>query len=196
MKRKMSKRAVALLVCLVLALTAAVGGTLAHVFTKTDPVENTFTPAQVSCAVVETFENNVKEAVSIRNTGNADAYIRVAVVVTFKSESGNVYAQAPVPGTDYTITYLDDTGWLEGSDGFWYYCYPVACTDDAATAADETLTGILIDEAVVLEGAAVPDGYYLSVEIVASAIQASPAKVAVQQWGVTVDENGTVTATP
>lgn len=196
MKRKISKRAVALLVCLVLALTAAVGGTLAHVFTKTDPVENTFTPAQVSCAVVETFENNVKEDVRIQNTGDADAYIRVAVVVTFKNENGNVYARTPDPSTDYTITYLDDTGWLEGSDGFWYYRYPVACTDDAGTAANETLTGILIDTAKLLDGAAVPEGYALSVEIVASAIQASPAKVAEQQWGVSVGSDGTVTAAP
>lgn len=197
MKRKISKRAAGLLVCFCLVLSAVVGGTLAYVFTKTPAVENTFTAAQVSCAVVETFENDVKEDVRVQNTGDAAAYIRVSVVVTWKYKDAegvdHVYAQKPQEGADYAISYAKDTAWLKGADGFWYYMYPVACAKDAATE-EETLTGILLERVEQLESATVPEGYYLSVEIVASAIQAYPSDIAQEQWGVTIDENAVVTA--
>ena len=168
MKRKLNKRALVLLVCLTLVVTAAVGVTLAYIFTQTNPVENTFKPSKVSCEVVETFTNNVKSDVMIKNTGDTSAYIRVAVVVTWKNEKGNVWAQAPVE-EDYSITWnLTANGWVKGIDGYYYYTDPVAPGDS---------TGILITEAKLKEGYTAPVGtdgtqYYLSIEIVASAIQA------------------------
>lgn len=196
MKRKISKRAAGLLVCLILVIGVAVGGALAYVFTKPPTVENEFTPAQVSCAVVETFENNVKENVRIRNTGDATAYIRVTMVVTWKYQDSDgidhVYAQAPVENVDYAISYANDPAWLQAEDGFWYYIYPVACEKEAASA-DETLTSTLLQRVEQLAGATVPDGYHLSVEIVASAIQAYPSPAAGENWGLIVDQNGVVT---
>lgn len=183
MKRKINKRSMALLVSLAVVLTVAVGVTLAYIFTKTDPVENTFKPSKVTCAVIEDGKTtddpfgqvNVssKSNVQIKNTGDTTAYIRVAVVVTWKNEKGNVWAQAPVEGTDYTIDWAYDdkdnpTRWTSDDDGYYYYNDPVAPGD---------LTGILITEAKLKEGYAAPVGtdgtqYYLSIEIVASAIQA------------------------
>lgn len=178
MKRKINKRSMALLVSLAVVLTVAVGVTLAYIFTKTDPVENTFKPSKVTCAVIEDGKTtddpfgqvNVssKSNVQIKNTGDTTAYIRVAVVVTWKNEKGNVWAQAPGE-EDYSITWnLTANGWVEGTDGYYYYTDPVAPGD---------LTGILIKEAKLKEGYAAPVGtdgtqYYLSIEIVASAIQA------------------------
>ena len=66
MKRKLNKRSVALLVSLTVILTAAVGVTLAYIFTNTKPLENIFTPARVSCAVVE---NGVLLASAFQATG-------------------------------------------------------------------------------------------------------------------------------
>ena len=51
---------------------------------------------------------------------------------------------------------------------------------------------MLIDECKLLENASVPDGYHLSVEIVASAIQSAPDSVVQNMWHVTV-ENGKIT---
>ena len=183
MKRKINKRSMALLVSLAVVLTVAVGVTLAYIFTKTDPVENTFKPSKVTCAVIEDGKTsddplgqvNVssKSNVQIKNTGDTTAYIRVAVVVTWKNEAGHVWAQAPVEGTDYTIDWAYDdkdnpTRWTSDDDGYYYYTDPVAPGD---------LTGILIKEAKLKEGYSAPVGtdgtqYYLSIEIVASAIQA------------------------
>ena len=197
MKRLINKRLAGLLVCSILILCATVGGTLAYVFMKTPAVENTFEPAQVSCTVVESFTNNVKTDVQVQNTGDAAAYVRVAVVVTWKYKDADnidhVYAQTPLENTDYAITYTEDTSWVKGNDGYWYYIYPVECAKDAATA-EETLTEILIYEVKQLEGAMAPEGYQLSVEIVASAIQAYPATAVKENWGVTVDRNGVITS--
>lgn len=162
----------------VLLLAVAVGTTLAFVFTKTDPVENTFTPSKVACAVVENgsetentgnivYTGDVKTNVMIKNTGDTDAYIRVAVVVTWKNKDGTkVWAQTPV-ATDYTVNYDLTNGWEKGSDGYYYY---------KAAVNPNALTNVLITNATQnVTGPVGSDGtqYYLSIEIVASAIQAT-----------------------
>lgn len=188
----------------VLLLTVAVGTTLAFVFTNTDPVENTFKPSKVACAVVENInDTETKEVVSgspdnivitkksdvkIKNTGDTDAYIRVAIVVNWASADGTkVWAMKPVLDTDYTMTLDLANGWVKGKDGFYYYTKPVPAVDDTATDIDETLTGILIQSAALQNGVTPPKGtddtqYYLSIEIVASAIQSTPSDVVVNQW--------------
>ena len=197
MKRLINKRLAGLLVCSILILCATVGGTLAYVFMKTPTVENTFEPARVSCAVVENFTNNVKTNVRVENTGDATAYIRVAVLTTWKYQDKNgvdhYHAQSPIPNVDYTITYAENTNWLLGNDGYWYYTYPVPCAKDAQVVED-VLTEILISRVELLENAMAPDGYTLSVEIVASAIQAEPITAAAENWGLTVDQNGVITS--
>ena len=192
-----NKRLAGLLVCLILMLCVTVGGTLAYVFTKTPTVENTFEPAQVSCAVVERFADNVKTDVRVQNTGDATAYIRVAVLTTWKYQDQNgvdhYHAQSPIPNVDYTITYAENTNWLLGNDGYWYYTSPVPCAKDAQVVED-VLTEILISRVELLENAMAPAGYTLSVEIVASAIQAEPITAAAENWGLMVDRNGVITS--
>ena len=182
MKKYINKKTV-LITSVALLLLVAVGTTLAYVFTKTDPVENRFDPSKVSCAVVEVVEKgdssentaNVvqtgksKTNVQIKNTGDTDAYIRAAVVVNWMSEDGTkVWATKPVAGEDkdYTISYNLSNGWIDGGDGYYYYTQPVDPGD---------MTNILITSAT--QNATGPKGtdgtqYYLSIEIVASAIQA------------------------
>lgn len=201
MKKFISKKFI-VITAVALLLFVTVGSTLAYIFTKTEPVENTFNPSKVACAVVENgsaTENTddiletgiTKTDVKIKNTGDTDAYIRVAVVVNWMSADGTrVWATKPVKSTDgtdgdYTISYAENTGWEKGSDGYWYYTKSVPPTDGS------NLTGILISEAKVLKNAP-QEGYYLSIEIVASAIQAKPASVATSQWGVTVVNDGTI----
>ena len=148
------------------------------------PVTNTFTPAQVSCEVDETFQNNVKSAVSIKNTSNIDAYIRAYVVVTWKDAQGNVYGKLPVKDTDYTMTMPNNTKWFKSGD---YYYYPDAVPSGAST-------GMLIEECKLI-GTPPADGYSLSVEIIAEAIQSLPAMTVASVWPVTVNADGTLTVT-
>lgn len=191
MKKNIHRKSL-LITSLALLLLVAVGTTLAFILTSTDPVVNTFKPSQVSCAVVEKDREPVtgdtvdiatsKEKVQIKNTGDTDAYIRVAVVVNWASKDGTkVWATKPVEGTDYTA-WTPGTGWIQIGD-YYYYTQSVAPTKT---------TGTLIENIEVLDTANIPDGYFLSVEIVASALQAKPASVVTSQWGVTVANDGTI----
>lgn len=180
MKQNRNKKALTLLVCLVVLVTVAVGGTLAYLMASTQPLENKFAPSKVSCAVVEDpFYGTEKTNVQIQNTGDTDAYIRVALVVTWKNEEGNVYAQAPVASdennaNDYSIVFADQSGWEQGNDGFYYYTESVhPCTHTDEEPHVGCMTEVLIQSVTQTEAqkANAPDGYFLSVEIVASAIQ-------------------------
>ena len=192
------KKSIIVISCILLLLVT-VGTTLALVFTNTDPVENTFKPSKVSCAVVENGEESavenstvntgtVKENVMIKNTGDTDAFIRVAVVVNWMSADGTkVWAQKPAINTDYSIAFKQDD-WVQGADGYWY------CKKAVASGS---LTDTLITSAQQKKAA--PEGYYLSIEIVASAIQSSPDDVVGKQWSndhtTVTGSNGTLTIT-
>lgn len=189
------KRLATLLVSLVLVLGVAVGGTVAFLSTRTDSKENTFTPSKVTCEVTETFNKNVKSNVAVRNTGDTTAFIRAAINVTWmkNEEAGTEYnaadqtvsAKIPVEGTDYSITFAENTNWIRGADGYYYYQLPVD---------PQVSTGVLIEECELLKNASVPDGYHLSVEIVASAIQSAPETVVQSMWHVTMAD-GEITGT-
>lgn len=182
------KRLATLLVSLLLVLGVAVGGTVAFLSTRTDSKENTFTPSKVTCEVTETFNNNVKSQVAVKNTGDTTAFIRAAINVTWMSNQDaanqTVSAKVPVKDKDYSITFAKNTNWIKGADGYYYYQLPVD---------PQGSTGELIKECKLQENASVPDGYHLSVEIVASAIQSAPYSVVQSMWHVTV-EDGKITS--
>ena len=171
---------IVMLVALVMILTAAIGGTIAYIVTSTNDVENTFTPGKVSCEINEAFTGALKEDVTIRNTGNTEAYIRAAIIVTWKStESGstNTYATAPQEG-QYTMTLGSD--WIPGEDGYYYYKSPVPTGESTAA---------LIEKCELKAGVSAPEGYALSVEILADAIQSTPTSVVTEKWHVTLVDN-------
>ena len=179
MKFNFTKKQVILALSILLATCLTVGVTLAYVFTNTDPLENTFVPSKVACEVTETFDGTVKQDGAIKNTGDTEAYIRATVVVNWKNAAGEVWAIPPASG-EYSVNYNLTDGWIPGSDGFYYYQNPVAAgaTTNALILRAEQIT------------AAPEEGYTLSVEIVASAIQSTPTRVVVENWGVTVGADG------
>ena len=188
MKKLFNKKSV-LVTAIVLILLVTVGGTLAYIFTQTPPVENTFDPSSVACAVVENNGDPVsgdqhkvtsKEKVQIKNTGDTDAYIRVALVVTWKNANGNVWIEKP-KAEDYTLSTNLDNGWIY-QDGYYYYTKAVAPGEK---------TPILINSCVKSKQA--PEaGYTLSVEIVASAIQSEGmgAGSAQEAWQIAQGNTG------
>lgn len=183
------RKPVTLLVSLLLLLGIAIGSTVAFLATRTAAKKNTFTPAKVSSQVTEDFDGTTKSNVAVKNTGDIDAYLRATVNITWMKDENTadqtVSAKVPQEGVDYTITYAD-TGWTRDSDGYWYYLTPVAPGES---------TGTLIKTCTQLPGAEVPEGYHLSVEIIASAIQSVPAKAVGEAWGVTITESGVTSYT-
>ena len=195
-KRKSKKKLAIVLVSLLAACTVAVSGTVAFLTTSTGSVINSFSPVDTTISIPEELDetNNIKESASVQNNGDIDVYVRAKIVVTWKeataSTSGgsdDVLAVTPVYGTDYTYT-LNAVDWIAGNDGYYYYKTSVAPTKS---------TNPLLTDGKVLTTAPA-DGYVLSIEIIASAIQVQP-DTAVDVWDSTIvnvtGNNGTLTVT-
>ena len=107
-----SKKPLTLFVALVLLLTLAVGGSLAWLVSN-DDVTNSMVPGQVPIKIDEEISGTTKTKITIQNTGNIDAYIRVAVVANLVDEKGNVTV-----GTAPTLNLGEN--W-QPLDGYYYY---------------------------------------------------------------------------
>ena len=167
---RMNRTAV-LCMAIIMLIGAVVGSTVAYLITNTGPVENKFAYASVSCEVKEDFNGNTKENVQITNTGSTDAYIRATYVVNWLDAQGNIVASVP-EGYSYTLTENPDSKWTKGNDGYFYYLSPVA--------PNMSTPGSLLTCTVTH-----PENpeYTLSVEILATAIQSTPAKAVTEAWG-------------
>ena len=169
-------RVAVLAVLITVAIMASVDATLAYLFTNTDSAENVFTPAVVACAVQDDYLDNITFDVRVKNTGTTEAYVRLAVVINWQDANDDVMGKSPVEGVDYTVVF-NETDWFFYK-GFWYCKEPVAVGYDSK---------VLIEE---LEPAPMdlPNGYHLSVEFVASAIQSQPDTAVEDAWGVGVED--------
>ena len=170
-----AKRSLVLVVSVLVLLLAVAGGTLAWLTANTGPVVNTFTPAQVSCKVTEDFNGTIKSNVNVENTSNIPAYIRVKLV-TYRVNAQNQH----IGGTAEIPEFKPGEGWVKYGE-YYYYTRPVAPDNNSPDIPliDETgikLTGSYDDA----------DGGKQVIEVMAEAIQSSPAEAVVQSWNVTI----------
>ena len=160
-KTKRNSKLTLVLVSVALICVAAIGGTIAYLSMSTSDVVNAFDPAHVTSQVVEDSFNNVtKTGAKIQNTGDVNAYIRAAIVVTWMNNDNEVLHYKPVEGIDYSIILKtgENDDWTE-IGGYYYYKKEVA---------PNGVTTPLIDTAT----ANYKNGdYYVSIEILSSAIQ-------------------------
>ena len=164
-------------------LLITIGITYALMFETSDPVSNEFRAASIyNPDILEEFttgdlvKKNVKVSMS---SASYQSYVRAKVIINWQDDGGNVLADIPEEGVDYSITYTLGN-WLTSGDGYYYYKYPITGE-----------TGVLISEARVLKSAP-KSGYKLNIEVVAQAVQSMPSDAVVDTWGVTVDQNGTI----
>jgi len=151
-----------------LLLTVAVSGTLAYLVDVTPEVKNTFTPARVTCDVVETFANNVKSSVMIKNTGTTSAYIRAMVVANWCDADGNIVE--PFDVSSYLAN--GQNNWVKS--GNYYYYQNVVAADG--------LTGELLVNPIK-QGTPPAGADHLVVTIVCQAVQSEPKTAVTQAWG-------------
>ena len=166
-------RTAVLLIAVLLLITTAVGSTAAFLVTKTGPVVEDFAYAQVSCQVTRS-----DSALAVQNTGTAQAYIRASYAVNWRDGEGIIAAAAP-EGYSCDLEENPQGAWVKGGDGYFYYPAPV---DPGGEAPSLLTCSVSCPEAE----------YTLSVEVVAEAIQSTPAEAAEEAWGVTVS-NGVLT---
>ena len=163
-------RTAVLLIAVLLLISTAVGSTAAFLVTKTEPVVEAFAYAQVSCQVTRSGN-----ALAVQNTGTAQAYIRASYAVNWRDGEGKIAAAAP-EGYSCDLAENPQGAWTEGGDGYFYYPDPVAPGEEAPSLL--TCSPSCPED---------PE-YTLSVEVVAEAIQSTPAEAAGEAWGVTVSD--------
>lgn len=172
-----------LIITLITALVGALilcGTVLAYMFRQTEYKDNEFTPATVSCNVLEEFDGEQKTSIKVQNTGNIDAYLRVRFVSYWVDADGNIVAK-PSSMPEISVA----TGWLKGSNDTYYY---------QSVVTPNNSTGELLSHPISLDKD--ENGYLQVVEVFAEAIQSKPQKAAIDRWGVTIDSNGNITAAP
>lgn len=169
-RKRRSKKTGTLLFSLVLLLTMMIGGTLAYLTMKTDPIQNVFTPSHVSCSVKEDFDGTTKTNVNVTNNSDISAYIRVKLVSYRVNDAGQ-----HIGGTAALPTFTLGTNWVKYGE-YYYYTKPVAANGSPATNLTDsmTLTGSYNDA----------DGGKQVIEVMAEAIQSVPASAVVSAWGV------------
>ena len=171
-----------LALCLLMTMVQGVGKTIAYLADGTHQVVNLFQVAQVPPVITEEFDGILKTNVRITNDGNVPAYIRAVVAVTWQDEQGNLAAEAPQEGVDYSVTF-GAAGW-QSRDGYRY------CLSAIEPGKQ---TSVLIASARQLRE---KKGYSLVLEILAQTVQAEgtdsfgnrPVELA---WGVDI-EDGTL----
>lgn len=178
-KRSRKRKTGLLLLSLLLIYTAVVGGTIAYLITQDGPVENTFTPAQVSCEVTETFDGTTKTNVNVKNTSDTDAFLRVRLISYRVNDEGQ-----RIGGTATIPSFVPGTGWVL-YDGYYYYTLSVA--------PNELPANVLINSIALSGSYNDADGGKQVVEVLAEAIQSYPAAAVGESWGVSIS-TGTVSA--
>lgn len=169
----MKRKIIAVLSLVLIAGLVAVSDLAdAYMRKNTEEVDNTFIPAYVDCVVNETFADNKKTAITVENTSNIDAYIRVRMVSYWSDERGSIVNKtSEMPA----FNIADD--WIQDADNDTYY-YTKKVAPDAFTTT-------LLDSAITLRVSS--EGYRQVVEVFAEAIQAEPAKAVESAWPVKID---------
>ena len=180
-----STKAIIILVSIITVLVTGLSTTLAVIVQRTESITNTFTPGKIVLSQTETAVTNTAES-------DVAVYVRLAIVVNYQDDNGNVYHEGAieedgvVKDPDYRITTTSD--WLKGGDGFYYYTKPIA--PGYSSTAFPTVAAITLD-------ASNPKlNYNLVTTYVTAGVQASPTEVVNLAWGVSLDANGNITAVP
>lgn len=179
-KNNKSKRNLIIVLLLFMVGISTISYSLAFLtWSNEDPLINVFTKPNVDIEIEEDFDDEIKQNVAIRNDGNIDIYVRVALKPAWilRDDDGNIeYLGTAVD--NIVLTNLN--GWIKIGD-YYYYTTPLA--PNANTT-----------ELVGSDGIEIPtvrprsDATY-KVDVISSAIQANPATAVSEAWNVEVVNN-------
>lgn len=181
MKQRSHKRRL-LPVALLLALVLTCGSVYAYMFMRTPTQGVSFIPAVVTCEVDDERVADSITEVTVENTGNIKAYLRVRLVTYWVDGDGKV-APKPSPSLDMTDLY-DDANWVKSkSSNTFYFKDPVAPEDSTTNLLTGSIT------------LATEDGYKQVVDIFGEAIQVEPTTAVTDTWLVELSELNDTTVT-
>lgn len=168
-----------LLAGFVLLTVSLLGTAFGYMFRQTETVETELIPAQVACRVEESFDGTSKSGITVQNTGNVDAYLRVRMVTYWVDGNGDI-----MPLESRMPAYAVHPDWIPLGDHT--YCYKSPVSPGSATTAN------LLASPMTLGTSA--EGYRQVVAVFAEAIQARPGDAVEQAWAVELNADGTVSA--
>lgn len=165
-------RLTTMVIATVLLLALAIGGTLAWLSTKDDPIQNKFLPTKVTCEVTEKFNGTTgeKTKVNVKNTGTIDAFIRVKLVTYRTNDQGQ-----HIGGTASLPAFTLGTGWVKYGD-YYYYTKPVA-------PDQKPETNLAADSMTLINSYTDTDGGKQAIDVMAEAIQSVPQDAVKAAWG-------------
>lgn len=182
----MKKKKMISLAVVIACICTCFGSTAAY-FTTKDTARNAISTGSIGIQIVEKTQEKdgilidypkdgirgvvpgtkVSKIVSVGNTGEDQAWIRVRIETVMKNSDGEALpltqtiGEKEIPMMDLTI----EKGWILGNDGYYYYEEPVLAGKK---------TGVLFQE--VSFAAEMPNAYQncmASIEITADAVQAA-----------------------
>ena len=107
-RRNVSNKTVAILLALVLAIGCAVGGTLAWLISKTEPVVNTFTYGDININLAETTGTDYKIIPGVNISKDPK------VTVTAGSEACWLFVKVKEENWNNKVSYSIADGWTKG----------------------------------------------------------------------------------
>ena len=175
MKRK---NLIRIVIVLTVVLVLLCGTTLALMFRQTSLVTNAFETAIVDCQVHEQTDTgsvmaSAKSSITVENTGNIPAYIRVRFVSYWVDGEGHVVGKA----SEMPVISYDETTWFE-QNGIYYCRTPIAVGGYTPELLQSGKTIVLRADAETR--------YRQVLEVFADAIQSEPPRAVTSSWEVDI----------
>lgn len=174
-----NKKIGTLIISLLIIVTMTVGGTAAFLITQTNSKENKFGSSKVNCEVIEDFDGTIKKNVNVKNTGDTEAYLRVRLVTYRVNADGQ-----RIGGTAEVPQFTPGTNWVKYSN-YYYYTLPVAPNGVPENSLIDA-NGIKLIEYTDA------DGGKQVIEVMAEAIQSTPASAVGETWKVSISQGSVV----
>lgn len=186
------------IIAVILVITAAalisVSTVLAYMFKRSELLDNQFVPANVQCAVTETFDGDTKTSVKAVNNGNIESYIRLRVVTYWQDSKGNTVAiTAPEIKFGSEWKYNENSWLYDESEQTFYHKAPVAANGltSELLKLDSVFSGIKLEiKTENYNGETYT--YHPVVTFIAEAVQSVPAKAVSECWKVSIDSDGNI----
>lgn len=177
MKRRNLIRTV---IVLSLVLVLLCGTAVALMFRQTSLLTNEFETAIVDCWVHEQTNTgsvmaSAKSSITVENTGNIPAYIRVRFVSYWVDTEGHAVGKA----SEMPVISYDETTWFE-QNGIYYCRPPIAVGGYTPELLQSGKTIVLRADAET--------GYRQVLEVFADAIQSEPPRAVTNSWDVKISD--------
>ena len=161
MKHFIKAQAKLLITVLTLVVVLGIGATIAYLHDTTDPVTNTFDPAQLDTRIEETVDTNGTKNVVIANTGKSNAYVRARIMVSgidpdnvvittqpdvtkADAEKDQVLLVMPNAGASKKWQRVNESALTVYSDDWYYFCEELSGINEQPTNESERKTEPLL----------------------------------------------------